>query len=749
MPTLLLPLLGWALAQTRPADPVPAGPTAALPDAALDPALPLSPALATALSARDWAAAVPLLQAMDRTKLAGRQAGDHAFLLAWALQRAGRAKEAASLVEPVLAAQDPPPAYVHLVVGEVLLAGDKAVEAAEAFQKVNGAGPVDVRAQLGLAEAYEKASRRNDARDVYAKLAARPDPAPGSSLALWALAQRAGLGSPESTGFLRRLYRHYPGTAEDRAAAASMPKPSLDDLAWRADRLQETGSFSSAVDLLDDRLGETTAKDCVYRFAYGRAQHKLNNLTTAASVLEPLGEGCKGNDDDRGAKALYLAGKSLERKKDWAGAARVYAKIPALFPDHSMADDGYALGGIALQEAGDLSGARALWAKGFERHPTGDLAAESAWRLALGAWLAGDVEEAIRWADRGQLEVPLSRAPTDVLACEYWAARWRAWPSLTEPKKLTSDKTRLDAAIAGFESLASREPWHYYGILAASRLAELAPERFAALARPKMDGDDLPWQVRESFVAQPAVQNALALSRLGLYRDALAELDTLDEAALTGSEMAILTSIQTRAGDFLVAHDRMRTWLKTHPPSALGPNSWKVMRHAYPNKYWEDVQTAAKGYSWDPRVFHALVREESNFNPQIKSHAGACGLSQLMPTTASGCAKRMGLAYSSSKIWDVPTNLKIGAWYLDTLHARYRGNSALALAGYNAGEGNADKWLAARPDAPTDLYVETISFRETRHYVKRVLSTFQTYRLLYGDGPLYDDWKRFNHDAVP
>ena len=143
------------------------------------------------------------------------------------------------------------------------------------------------------------------------------------------------------------------------------------------------------------------------------------------------------------------------------------------------------------------------------------------------------------------------------------------------------------------------------------------------------------------------------------------------------------------------------------------------------------------------------MREESNFNPKIKSHAGACGLSQLMPGTASGCAKRMGVSYSSTKIWDVPTNLQIGAWYLDTLHTRYKGNTALALAGYNAGEGNADRWLREIPDAPTDLLVETISFRETRHYVKRVMSTWLTYGVLYGDGPLYADATAFVHDAVP
>ncbi len=143
------------------------------------------------------------------------------------------------------------------------------------------------------------------------------------------------------------------------------------------------------------------------------------------------------------------------------------------------------------------------------------------------------------------------------------------------------------------------------------------------------------------------------------------------------------------------------------------------------------------------------MREESNFNPEIKSHAGACGLSELMPTTASSVAKRAGFSYSSSRIWDPQTNLNIGAYYLDMLHERYRGNSAMSLAGDNAGEGNADRWLAAMPDALTDAVVESITFRETRFYVKRVLSTYLTYRLLYDEGPPTPDWSKWMYDAVP
>lgn len=715
-----------------------------LDDGALRPAVAWSAEARSALAAREYAAAVELLA---KETPPGAADPDAEFVRAWALVRAGRAAEAAPLAAKVEVAAGAPPAYRDLLLGELYLADRQLPRAIDALERVPASSPLRSRATMALEETYYALGRTADARRLLEDLAARPDPAPGSAAALWALAQRAGKGNAAAAGPLRRLYRYYPGTKEERAAAEWQPAATIEDVGWRGDTLQESGRNGEATKLLEARVQDARADDCVYRYALGRAHHKLANLSRAEEILAPLGAACKGKDDDRGAKALYVAARSLERRKEWAAAAALFLAIPATYPAHSMADDGYAMGGIALQESGDLAAARAAWAKGAADYPGGDLAAENAWRLAWGAYLAGDVAEALRWAEVGGTRVPLAVAATDVLACRYWHARWTAWP--TEGEALAEAGAREQAA-AELAALASEAPWHYYGALAYSRLRVLDPARAAALARPVLDDPAAPWVVRTSFAESPATTQALALARLGLAHEALTEITGHDLAGVTGAEIAIVATLEGAAAGPLAALGRLREWLKTRPPPTLGPNAWKVMRLAYPDSYWPEVKLSAQKFAWDPRIFHALVREESGFNPQVKSHAGACGLSQLMPTTASGCAKRMGVPYSASKIWDPATNLSIGAYYLDLLHARYGGNSALALAGYNAGEGNADRWLRELPaDAPLDTYVESISFRETRHYVKRVLSTYQVYRVLDAQAALYPDWERFVADAVP
>ncbi len=731
---LLLPALALAVDLT------------ALAPGAFDASLPLPAAAITALGAREHEAAATALLAVDRKRLSAAVADDLAFVLAWELVHAGRGGEAVPLLEAASRAATPPPDYVALLRGEVLLASGKPVDAAAVLEPVGATeSPIQTRAHLALGDAWVKAGRDADARKVYEALAARPDPTPGNEKALGWLVTRLGVTSSEASPLVRRLYRAYPGTAEEIAATGKFT-PTVEDRAWRADRLQERGQFGQAVGVLADVIEGTAADDCVARYSWGRAQHKQNNVTLAAAMLDPLGKACRTKDPDRGAKALYLAGKSYERIKQSGSAARVYASIPEWYPEHSMADDGYALGGIARQESGDLDGARKLWAAGMEKYPNGDLAAEDGWRLAWGASLAGDVKEAIRWADTTAEKIPLASAPTDVLACMYWAARWRAWP---KDNQLSSDPEAQKQAADRLEAVATLAPWHYYGGLAAAQLARLDPARAARLPKTVLDSDDSPWQVPSTFVSSRAGQASLALARLGLVREALAELDSAPELEQDAALAAIHMLLETRAGAFLAGHDRLRAWLKTHPPGALGPNAGKVLRVAYPNTWWPEVQAATKAYAWDSRLFHALVREESNFNEKIVSHAGAKGLSQLMPGTAKIVAKQMGRAYSSGQITDPATNLAIGGYYLDSLIDDFGKNPMLALASYNAGPGNTKRWLEALPvDAPVDTWTETITFRETRHYVKRVTSTWLTYRMLYGDGTL-PDWGKFVQDAKP
>jgi soluble lytic murein transglycosylase len=135
------------------------------------------------------------------------------------------------------------------------------------------------------------------------------------------------------------------------------------------------------------------------------------------------------------------------------------------------------------------------------------------------------------------------------------------------------------------------------------------------------------------------------------------------------------------------------------------------------------VRAHAHNYHLNPALLAAVIEQESKFDASARSSAGAVGLMQLQPATAEGIAKYTGGSkFVLSDLDNPEINVRYGAWYLHHLMQKY-GNERLALAAYNAGQDNVDRWRAAG---------EGIQFSETREYVDRVERLKDIYRRAYG-----------------
>jgi soluble lytic murein transglycosylase len=134
-------------------------------------------------------------------------------------------------------------------------------------------------------------------------------------------------------------------------------------------------------------------------------------------------------------------------------------------------------------------------------------------------------------------------------------------------------------------------------------------------------------------------------------------------------------------------------------------------RIRYPLHYASVVRERAQAERIDPALLAAVIYQESKFRPDARSSSGAIGLMQLTPSTAKGIALRTGgTAFTIEDLTNPEINIRYGTWYLHDLVAKY-GSLRLALAAYNAGQGNVDRWLEAGA---------AIQFPETRAYVSRV-----------------------------
>ena len=152
------------------------------------------------------------------------------------------------------------------------------------------------------------------------------------------------------------------------------------------------------------------------------------------------------------------------------------------------------------------------------------------------------------------------------------------------------------------------------------------------------------------------------------------------------------------------------------------PGWWE--RLWYPLRYEQVVRGHAHNYDLDPALLAAVIYQESKFKANARSKSGAIGLMQLLPDTARGIAVHTGgTRFVVADLYNPEINVRYGAWYLHHLMQKY-GDERTALAAYNAGQDNVDRW---RRDG------RGIQFPETRAYVDRVEDLKEIYRDAYGD----------------
>jgi soluble lytic murein transglycosylase len=157
----------------------------------------------------------------------------------------------------------------------------------------------------------------------------------------------------------------------------------------------------------------------------------------------------------------------------------------------------------------------------------------------------------------------------------------------------------------------------------------------------------------------------------------------------------------------------------------------EIWRTAYPLPYAAELRSASAHAGVDPMLVAGLVRQESTFNPNAVSSAGAYGLMQLLPTTARKLARQMRVHYAHSRLIDADYNARLGAVYLAGLRRDF-GSTEAALAAYNAGEDRVVSWQAGQNYRETAEFVESIPFTETRDYVQIVMRNTAIYRRVYG-----------------
>ena len=252
----------------------------------------------------------------------------------------------------------------------------------------------------------------------------------------------------------------------------------------------------------------------------------------------------------------------------------------------------------------------------------------------------------------------------------------------------------------------------FYGQLAAHRLGHDAPPH--PVPEPVPDPAEL-----ARFNQNEVVRAARIFLELGYRDQSKAFLLHLTDNATTPTRFAMLATLAETNGRIDLAIAVAKRAIEAGTP---------LMIHGYP------VTALPSGGTVEHALLFAITRQESAFDRDAVSRAGARGLMQLMPATASDIANKLQLPFSAERLTaDGTYNVLLGRAYLETLIDDFGGSYALAIAGYNAGPGRVREWLRDYGDprgGKIDMvdWIENIPISETRNYVQRVLENLQIYR---------------------
>jgi soluble lytic murein transglycosylase len=431
------------------------------------------------------------------------------------------------------------------------------------------------------------------------------------------------------------------------------------------------------------------------QFAYASALAGAGRSADAIRTYAAL-----AGDQRYGPLAAYQRARTLLRSGNGAGARTALKQVAARYPGVRAASAPALLLLADLQvDDDDLAGAERSLTELVRRHPDASEAPLASFRAGLLAWRRDAQVAASRF------DALAKRYPNDeeAAAARYWAAR-----AYARIGQRAAAESRWRALVAG-------DPTGYYGQLSARRL-DAKPWRAPA-------GLDT---VAHVAAVDSIVSRVRALRLLGMDVEAEFELDALAaRGSATGAETAPVAQALSRLGE-----PSRALALATRAIARGADSSRPLYRLAYPVLHEDALLENARAHDLDPALVAGLIRQESWWNPDAVSPAGARGLMQLMPSVGASIAKgRRYPVWSTSLLFEPDVSIELGTLHLAS---SFRAGEpvAQALAAYNAGASRVRRWTKRPGASDAELFTEWIPYRETRDYVRIVTANAGRYAAL-------------------
>ncbi len=497
-----------------------------------------------------------------------------------------------------------------------------------------------------------------------------------------------------------------------KGMAINIKPLALNEYEQRAKALLRDVEYQQVVSEISELLKSNSPIPANFYFYLARAQKGLRKRNLSNSALRKFL--AHHPTHKRKQEALFMIGRNLWNTGYYRDGLKYFKNSIDTATNHTLANQARFFIGKMHEEKKRYPIATKYY-KGLVNKSSGEYAERAAWQLGWMNYTIGNFKKAYDYFDNSVHKYP---SGLFIESSMFWSAK--------SAKKLK----HMDLAQQIFTNVNMTFPYTYYGIRAGKmkpdkrKFPEIHRKEELPLATPTLSTD-------EHFHHSRGVE----LSATGFYEDAKLEIKKLESTTRKNlSGVLWLTKLYNDAhaySDTMRVMQLYRNFKTKLREKDLTKNFWK---NFYPLAYAKAIHDNAKIFNVDPYFIKGLIRQESLFNSQVQSRAGAIGLMQIMPETGRGlyANSKKSPPFNDTILFNPETNIQLGIQYIDQLNKRFNKNKTHILISYNAGPHNLKKWLKRFSHLQDpDVFIESIPYPETRKYVKKVLRNYGIYQSLY------------------
>ncbi|MCL4417470.1 MAG: tetratricopeptide repeat protein [Actinobacteria bacterium] len=468
-------------------------------------------------------------------------------------------------------------------------------------------------------------------------------------------------------------------------------------------------------------------------FKLGMSYFNLRDYSKSTELLISCYE--KFPSESYADDSLYFLGRAFTSLSQEDNSISYYQKVLSKFPQGNFADDSlYRIGRIYFLR-GDLESAAANYEEIINNYPGGDKIPDAYWELGWIQFKSGDYNSAKTTFQGMKVKFKGTSIGEEAM---FWEAR-----SL---QKLGEN----DAAANIYKEIIDSKTYSYYAFASQRSLKSMSME----YGIPKIDNTVYPYNPKINELLPEIykdtdnnnsgsgsgqdgkfthIDKAKELLNLEFYISATKEIEA-GSGELEQNNLSILeiSTLYLEAKDYLNSQKLIAKYFSKLKSNLDKPYKDYIYYLLYPYGFKEYIDKYSKQFNIDPLFVLAVIREESRFQPDAGSYAGALGLMQIIPKTGKGIASQLGIAkFDNQMLLDPELSIKMGAYYLSRQLESFNQNKYYAAGAYNGGPGSMNKWISSWGDKDIEEFIEYVSYDETRNYIKKVMGSYFFYQMLY------------------